>query len=154
MRKEFIGQGHEHTVFRINNNEEWVLKRPRVLQKILYSKIEIENEIKNNTIRIANENIVIPRTRLFPFNKSYIVAQKYIEEDNSVNIKEQFLEENNEYLLHRYESQPHNFIANQGIVYWIDPTKGSTPRFLEKFFGVEEMKYRKFKRRIRNYISR
>jgi hypothetical protein len=154
MSREIIGQGHEHTVYRVNNNDEWVLKKPRFIQRSLYSAQEIQQEITTNTQLLDNENVIIPPTRLFPINGSYIIAQKFIEEDFSMDIREQFLEQDNTYLLQRYNNQPKNFISNQGNIYWIDPTKGPITRILEKYHIMNEPTYRKISDRIKRIIGR
>lgn len=154
MERERIGQGYEHTVYRAKHNPEWVLKKPRIHQYFSSNALQIRQEIQEKQELLAESTIKIPETRIFSLQKGYVIAQKFIDEDNSVEVEEHLQEQNIPHVMHRYHNNPQNFISNSGAVYWVDPTKGFVTRLLERYHIMSEDTYRKTKDRVRNFFKK
>lgn len=140
MPKErvFIGEGKQHQVFlnsHINSHPcEFVLKKPKFIHALFFHMLrfsakDIENDFQEDRDRIKNSSVKIPKTRIFPFNKSYVIAQEFIAPDISLEDITPLLG-NNQYLLDRYRSNPRNFIYHSGDVYFIDPVKSNLLRLI------------------------
>ena len=89
MSRERIGIGLEHEVFNSSAHPEYVLKRPRFLHNLVlntfYDGIKTLKDETGQAATILSElGVQIPSARYFKINRGYVIAQDYIEEDESV----------------------------------------------------------------------
>jgi len=157
--RKYLSKGWEHSVYLSNFNKQTVLKVPHLTTTLSlktffngYKTIQKELELSHELIK--STNIKIPKTRIIPIKKSYVITQELIENDNSINIADSLA--NHPQLLSHYDSKPSNFASQNGIIYWLDPTKGPIGRLIEKTGFIDIKNYRritikikKFKRAIR-----
>lgn len=132
--REYIGHGVEHTVFKAHSTLPMVLKKPNPLTlfgvKLHGGPEIIKRELQEAYKNIENTGVLIPKTRVIPFARGYVIAQEYIPDDSSVSIEDYLLKHGNERLIRRYASNAANFIASGGTVYQIDTTVGVFERIL------------------------
>ncbi len=153
MERIFVGQGSEHMVFRSQVNPEYVLKIPYGLNSRslhLYGdpvKL-IQQEIEEARSLTEGTKIVIPHTEVFPVESIYFIAQKYIEEDGSLDISSELDLTNIDRFIHRHNTR--NFRSNQGILYWLDPTKGPAHRIITRTL-LQESRYSHLRAQLREF---
>jgi hypothetical protein len=134
MEREFLGAGWEHRVY-ASRNPDWVLKKPsnfnivsiNLLLCNRYRKIEEEMAFNIEECRLAG--IRTPETRIFPFGRGYVMAQRRIDEDRSLTkteIEKKILDSRSAYVYDLFQINPENFTSHGGEVYLIDLTMGST----------------------------
>ncbi len=135
MERQFIGRGAEHIAFRSSIRPDLVIKAPYWLNalSLRFHKNPAElirQELKEASTLVEGTNIVIPETHVFSSKSGYIIAQKYIEEDYSLD-KAAVLDslDVTRFKFRRYSP---NFISNGGILYWVDPTKPPLHRLLTR----------------------
>lgn len=124
--RELIGAGREHEVFR-SNRDGWVLKRPKgaILTSLALSGFgpqKVIQELRETEDLIASSEILkMPETRVFPFGRGYVIAQRFVQEDGSVeNVRAKLKQEEQALMANRYSLAHENFINNNGSVYLID----------------------------------
>ncbi len=154
MSRERIGNGWEHEVY-VSKREGWVLKRPTRMNAVSmlvlgYGSEKMVKEINQARSEIRESSrISIPETRVirFPllrlgtrfFGRSYIVAQRFINEDHSVADISEVVQEGQNTMSGRYQTAPDNFRTNGGIVHLIDPSHAFY-RFGERLgFSYEQL---------------
>ena len=96
----------------------------------------------------VNKNLlgVIPVRR-------YVIGQRYIQEDGSVQeVQERLANNGLRSLVDEYKHEPRNFITQDGIIYWVDPTRGTVGRILERTRIMKVDTYRKIRRRFSKVI--
>lgn len=163
MERIIIGRGREHVVFRAKHRNNIVLKKQTWLSLVSLrlahlNAQDVLAEIRDACQMVEGSRIRIPNTRLFPFRngRSYILAQTFIEEDQSVpNIREYIAREQIPFLVDKFDLNPSNFITCKNIVYWVDPTKGASllARPLEKLGLLNRIKYVTLKARVKRFFS-
>ncbi len=140
--KELIGEGYEHMVYK-RPTSKFVLKTPTPLniKSIRLSgkgprALDSEREFWEKMI--SNSPVRIPPTRMFlSESKVYIMGQRFIEEDGSIEDVASYLRSQGlQVLARKYELDPTNFKSNQGVLYLIDPTKGIEGRLIERFLKI------------------
>ncbi|HYM65057.1 MAG TPA: hypothetical protein VES68_01040 [Candidatus Sulfotelmatobacter sp.] len=124
--RELIGAGREHEVFK-SNRDGWVLKRPKgpILTALVISGFgpqKVTQELKEAEDLISSSQILrSPETRVFPFGRGYVIAQRFVEEDGSVeDVRAKLKEEGQKLMANRYSLAHGNFINSNGHVYLID----------------------------------
>lgn len=124
--RELIGSGREHEVFR-SNRDGWVLKRPKgpILAALTLSGFgpkKVIQELRETEDLISSSQILrSPETRVFPFGRGYVIAQRFVEEDGSVeDIRAKLKQEGQKLMANRYSLAHGNFINNNGRVYLVD----------------------------------
>lgn len=153
MGREMIGKGHEHKVFRakreylLNGQKRHLaLKTPTFINQLLLFVFnfspdiisqehhEAEDLLLNTPVKIPEWRVITmptwkrekqlqkPWRYFFNRGKGYITIQELIEEDNSIADIRGVLKDT-PWLLHRFNTNPTNFITQKGEVYYIDPTK-------------------------------
>lgn len=129
--RQILDRGKEHIVFRSQKHFGHVLKipTPRTLDSIrkLEGPIVIAEELLKISTMIATTTVQIPETRIFIFPSwegGYVLRQRFIEEDNSVNIKDHLNAQRLQLLTDEYDVNPENFRSYQGVVYYLDPFWG------------------------------
>lgn len=141
MERELIGQGSEHYVLR-KSNSRFVVKLPTEIGlmslRLNGRGIEaLDNEREFWENMIADSPVRIPTTRVFKRQKDYVMGQRFVEEDSSVDNIEEYLKSLGlDLLAKRYYLNPDNFRSNRGVIYYLDPTKSMTYRLIERFFKI------------------
>lgn len=158
MEREYIGEGREHTVYLSATHPEIVLKKPKNLTtlatKLLWNGPEIiRTELQEAHNLVVNTPVEIPHTRVLSLNDSYVIAQQYIQEDNSADIRSILLNSGLDSLVVEYDLNPSNFSSHQNIVYWLDPTRGQIGRLFERFHIMKLPTYRKIRRFTKNILG-
>jgi hypothetical protein len=158
--RQKISQGAEHFVLRpILHETDIVLKIATPLNYLFMLGADQAEIIRQELVEaqglVNGTNLKIPRTHIMAGERlsvlgtntrGYVVGQKYIEEDESVPDIGTFLaNEGLTSLIDEYKYEPHNFISNKGVVYWVDPTKGLAGRFLEHMKIMKLEDYRKLR---------
>lgn len=163
--RQMLSNGMEHRVF-ISNNNSIVLKRPRPLTYLSFLGRNPSSVIRNELVEaqesLNETNVQIPRTLIYSSNnkrfgmilESYVIGQSFIEEDRSIINPENHLKEQGlDSLVEEYKHEPRNFISNNGILYWIDPTKGIIGRILERMHLMTLKDYRKLRTKIGKFFK-
>lgn len=140
--RHFIGKGKEHEVVS-SRRRGWVLKTPYStyarLSGLFYSLTgqsyaeQIRDDHRWAHQVIDDMHVQIPPTRIFTLKGNrYVIAQKYIESDDSIPNPIIFAKEHNMTLIAKLlEANPHNFACQEGVLYWLDPNKeGSIGRII------------------------
>ncbi len=131
-RREKIGTGWEHEVFE-SKIEGWVLKRPKGVALALFRLFfkspsdVLKQELDYHSERLKRNYIKFPETRIFTIGKGYIVAQRIIEEDLSLNpldIRGKLEQTGDQYLIDLYQRDSSNFRSNNGDLFCLDLTFG------------------------------
>ena len=145
--REKIGSGWEHNIFR-SSIDGWVLKKPKeatlfFLRLLTKTPGElIKEEVESNSERLTKNNIFFPETRVFTFGAGYVIAQKYVEEDNSLDNggKRYRIEQTGDsYLINLFTREESNFRSNGGNIFCLDLTYGFN-RILKGIISVEKQK--------------
>lgn len=137
MEREFIGQGREHEVY-ASRIPGWVLKKPRPTLLISnlagYGVDKVREELEETKQAVSSSKILrVPETRVFRFRRGYVIAQKFIKEDQSVgDIGKSLDQEGQKLMSDRYYLTPHNFMTNQGRIYFVDYSYGISSRVLQR----------------------
>lgn len=157
--RTLLGRGMEHEVYLPSRQNGHVLKVPRGrnLVSIFPEKAVpmIRQELKNAEELVSGTRIRIPDTQVFkmPSRLGYVIKQERIEEDHSVPDVESHLKSQNlQTLVDEFKHEPKNFISSQGTVYWIDPTRGTMGRILERMHVMNIESYRRLRRRASKII--
>ncbi len=156
VERAFIGAGTEHLVFAAQN-PNYVLKRPRIANRLVHALTRtnadtVKRDINHTQLIIAAfEHIRVPETRVFPRGSSYIIAQRRIYDDGNTDIRSVLATHADIFLQERYHIKPNNFLAEQGIIYIVDPTKSPRTRILE-VLGIDEFAFNRMRRYVRKKI--
>ena len=136
--REIAGEGLEHNIlWPSTGNRRQVLKVPRRLNSLMMLRLKsadtIREEVRQARELIHGTEVKIPRTKVHRINGSYVMRQDWIDEDQSVPDVANYLREQGlETLVDEYKHEPLNFVAKEGVVYWVDPTKGVAGRVLDR----------------------
>lgn len=133
MEREYVGRGGEHKVFRMKKLRNYVIKTPTIfnlwfLKTFGLSAEIIKKEYAEGEALTENTGIRVPFSivRLRENGRRYSITQQYIKEDHSIDDVRAYIQSRNlPHVLDRYDLSPQNFITNDGIVYWVDPSKGA-----------------------------
>ncbi|EKD90948.1 MAG: hypothetical protein ACD_30C00055G0001 [uncultured bacterium] len=171
MERVFIGSGHEHIVFK-GQNPDYVYKTPTLLNQAMFWIFNFDPRIINGEYKeiedqLKNSNIKFPEWRVLAFpngleskrkprllwrflsKKTYVVRQKWIEEDNSISDVRNIIKSETPELIHRYDTNPTNFISHENSVYYIDPTKSvSLSGILDRLGILSKKRYRLIRDKI------
>jgi hypothetical protein len=166
---EFIGQGHDHLVYRSPYNPTRFFKKPRFINNLTLflsgMKVEdIQKELDQAQSLLESTPIKIPNTRIvkkgagFRIFQSYRMFQDQVIEDQSIPDMEETIRLTGiSLMIDKYWEDPRNFKSSGGHIYWIDPTRGSVSRSITRWFGIshEENVRRRvgFKRWWKNYLE-
>lgn len=159
-----IAQGIENTVMR--GERDLVLKVPRpfnCLSMIGRNPVEVlRQELAEAQELIEGTKVIIPRTmiltgrkRIVPgiHIKTYVIGQKYVEEDGTIlNPQQHLADQGLDTLVEEHKHEPRNFISDNGVLYWIDPTRGTVGRILETTKIMKLETYRKLRRKLSKII--
>lgn len=166
--RQLLSSGIEHTVLlsTLRLSLSVVLKKPNCFNYVsMVGKDRaavLRQELSQAKELIKDTDVQIPRTLIYGVNgrflyifptKGYIIGQEYIEEDGSVpNMQEHLQNQGLVSLVDEYIHEPRNFISRGGIVYWIDPTRGTMGRILESMDIMSLITYRRVRRRMSKVI--
>lgn len=166
-RWQVLSEGIENTVLRpVSGVPNIVLKIPRPLnylsmlgrdqagvlrQELGEAKTLVEGtaiQIPSTVIRDGTERSILGlKTR------SYLIRQQYVEEDGTVSDVEGHLSQQGlPTLVDEYKHEPRNFVSNSGVVYWIDPFKGTAGRVLEDTKIMKLETYRRVRKKLSKVI--
>ena len=156
--RELIGHGREHEVFR-SNREGWVLKKPKapILMALALSGFgpqKVIQELRETEELIASSKILkSPETRIFPFGRGYVIAQRFVQEDNSLeDIRAKLKAEGQTLMANRYSLLHGNFVTNNGGLYIIDHSHAFY-RFGERL-GLKFEDITSIRTRTKRYLRR
>lgn len=169
--RKFLGEGRQHTVWESRRPKK-VLKTAKLSRylslrllgfdsKSIVRDFQEASELtKSSRIQVPKTRVISIRTRRFGFGKfkfslekGYIIEQEEIERDDSIDTRKILAEEKQTYLLDKFDINLSNFVASQGIVYWVDPVKGNDLRFLEKIYLVTPQQYAKVRLGLKRIFS-
>lgn len=161
MSKEYLGRGVEHITYKTKiGNRDYVLKKPRAynawtLRHMFGGTDTLRHELKNSIALAAKSDVVVPKTRIIPFKRGYVMGQEFIENDKSVpSIRRAIQETDNSALLLHYETRPQNFLSHDHTIYWIDPTRAPFFRLTDKLPVISEQGIRKGYRALRRIFRK
>lgn len=154
--REVAGEGFEHNIFWTSPDRRWVKKLPRRLNYASMAGLNRSHAIKNEVSQaqelVEGTAVKLPITHVHRLNGGYIIHQQWNEEDNSVsNVREHLTQEGLQTLVDEHKHESLNFVSQEGVVYWVDPTKGVAGRFLERL-GVNSNSFRAIKAKLHNPI--
>lgn len=132
MQREIVGRGIEHIVWRDPSDPNYVYKKPTLTQHIFLILAGVDanaivDEIEYSKGLVRNTGLVIPETTVvIERNRfDYRIRQRFIEKDSHTPDLALFLrEQGTPFFVDKYLLKPQNFIWNQGVLYWVDPTRG------------------------------
>ena len=165
--REVIAQGMEHSVLRpLSRKPDIVLKVPRpfdYLTMLGQNRAAVLRQERAEALALLEgTDVKIPETFIYGNEKKiagvfttngYVIGQRYVEEDKSVSdIATHLADQGLHTLVDEYVHEPRNFVSHGGIVYWVDPTKGTIGRFLESRKLMKVETYRKIRRRLSKVI--
>lgn len=132
FEREIVGIGHEHAVYD-SPKTGGVLKVPdrktQFALRFLGGYKRVKEEIAFAEKASTNSPVKMPETRIYKINNSYVIWQRKIEPDNSISIPET-LKKAKPIFQELYHNNPTNFMSSEGIVWWIDYTRGIIARGL------------------------
>jgi len=167
MRRQFMSQGIEHDVFRPRLGESnEVLKVSRLFNYVSMvgqdRVLVLRQELADSQRLLQGTDIKIPRTLIYRFSKKlfgtfavngYVIRQEYVDDDGSVvDVQKRLASQGLTSLVEEYRHEPGNFVASKGILYWVDPTKGTVGRFLESLGVMNLETYRIIRRKSSKLI--
>lgn len=162
--RELIGRGIEHNVYKARLGKSAVLKISRFFNRLslgINPAPVIRQEREKAQALISNTDVRIPRTLIISFDakvlgvpvKRYVMGQQYIQDDGSVmDIGRHLAGQGLDTLVDEYVHEPRNFKSHKGVVYWVDPTKGTIGRVLETTGVTSLQRYRKIRRKLSKVI--
>lgn len=132
MERIAINQGKEHFIFD-SSRDGWILKRPKFLQVMVLNVLSkypseiIKEELKSVGNVFLESGIKIPKTKVFTFKGGYVMVQRKVVEDSSLNEQQKHIlivRSKHRYVYDYYVNNSDNFISNNGSLYCIDPSLG------------------------------
>lgn len=166
-RREIISKGMENIVLRpATRSPNIVLKIPRIVNylsmlgrdqaEVLRQELaEAYALVDKTTVRIPKTIVISGKERwmLGIKTRGYVIGQRYIEEDGTVpDMANHLSGQGLNSLVDEYKHEPRNFVSNSGIVYWIDPTKGTAGRVLDDTKMMKLETYRRIRRKLSRLI--
>lgn len=165
-RREFFSQGIEHDVFWPRLGRSEVLKVSRLFNYVSMvgqdRVLVLRQELVDSQRLLQGTDIKIPRTLIYRFNSKlfglfpvngYVIRQEYIEGDGSVaNVQSYLARQGLTSLVEEYRHEPGNFVARKGVLYWVDPTRGTVGRILESLGLMDLDTYRVIRRKSSKLI--
>jgi|SRR3989344_74059 len=163
--REVVAVGMEHVVVRPRCENPEVLKKSRLFNSFSFWPKDpreiLRQELRDAQSLVSGTNLAIPRTQIYGVDRDFfgfkingfVVRQDFIEEDGSVSDVQKYLADQNlDSLVEELRHEPRNFISRKGIVYWVDPTRGTIGRMLERLGVMKVERYRKIRRRMSKVI--
>lgn len=127
-----LGKGCEHFVYQ-SRFMDLAIKKPTVLNIFSLAILgndpaaQIQKEISVNRKECNKAGILVPRTRVFRFDKGYLMVQEKIIKDGSLpqeEIERRIKEGGSRLIYDAYRIQPDNFAAKEKDIYMLDLTMG------------------------------
>jgi hypothetical protein len=165
--REVIAQGMEHNVLRpASGRPDIVVKTPRPFNTLSMVGRDpaqvLRQELREARESVHGTEVQVPRTMILGINKSvlgvipvrrYVIGQRYIQEDESVpDVQGKLTNNGLNSLVDEHKHEPRNFITQNGIIYWVDPTRGTVGRILERTRVMKLDTYRRIRRRFSKVI--
>jgi len=158
MERKEIGKGWEHRVYNSSVGKQRVVKYPNRVNSFILNRFfggieTVRQELAEAQILIENTPLRIPHTHILPGRRGYVIGQEKIDHDESMDIRNHLMEIRISYLLEKYNSNPENFAASQGVTYWLDPTKSPIPRILDRTGIITSQQWRGVKIRRNTFFN-
>ncbi len=166
--RQVFSEGMEHVVLRPRSgNPNFLLKQSRWLNAFLMigrdQAVILRQEFAESQSLLEGTGVAIPRTHIIKTKerkilgipvRGYVMGQEYIrKDDNSIpDPREHLSRKGLTSLVDEHKHEPRNFIGNGGVLYWIDPTKGTIGRLLENTKIMKLETYRKVRVKLSKVI--